>query len=162
MIDDWKIHAVDHHPLFCGSVSPVFHLSAHSHSLHLHFHPPPPRPPDPAVLPRLAPPLRPVMARVAATPTPSPPPPWWVTEIYGSRRERGSAASTLARWRTSPDDPPSSRSVDASHLLASCRLSLPFPSIQLRLWLSLPHAQTFLLSLNTFTAVGFVSEPGPR
>lgn len=41
--------------------------------------------------------LRPVMARVAATPTPSPPPPWWVTEICGSRRWTGEAASTHVR-----------------------------------------------------------------
>lgn len=91
------------HPILTLSISS--HL--HSHPCILTSWPPPPPPPIP-------PPLRPVMAPVSATPTPSPPPLWWATESCELHRETGEAASTLARWRASPDAPRSSRSVTAN------------------------------------------------
>lgn len=81
--------------------------------------------------PRLSPPLRLVMARLAATPTPSPPLPWLLTEICGWHRERGGAVWARARWRASPDDRPSSRSADFN-LWVSCH-PLAHPSIISRL-----------------------------
>lgn len=107
-------------PTCSKSVSSV---SNHAHSLHLLPHssipisvciltswpccPPAIHPPPP--------PLRPVMAPVVATPTPSPPPLWWVTESCGLHREREEAVSTHVLWRASPDGPPSSRSVVANY-----------------------------------------------
>lgn len=159
---DWRLHVVTHHHLFVT----LFHLSPHPHSLHLFSFPfpsciltswpPPPPPPIP-------PPLRPVMAPVSATPTPSPPPLWWATESCELHRETGEAASTLARWRASPDAPRSSRSVTSN-----CSCLTPFSLLHLIL-ISLhsapsdsPRLNRLLFFFNTLNSVGFVAEPGHR
>lgn len=151
---------------FCDSVS-SFTPSSLSPSLLIPIpilHPdlltswPPPPPPPP-----IPPPLRPVMAPVSATPTPSPPPLWWATESCELHRETGEAASTLARWRASPDAPRSSRSVTSN-----CSCLTPFSLLHLIL-ISLhspssdsPRWNRLLFFFNTLNSVGFVAEPGHR
>lgn len=91
----------------------------------------------PGCPPHPPPPLRPVMARLAATPTLSPQPLWLLTEICGWHRERGEAAWARAHWRASPDDRPSSRSADfnlwvSCHPLSSTPSTISWLSAQIR------------------------------